>query len=90
MLIAPTVLAALIGLVRMRIGWRGPVRAEPPAARDRILELDERFVRRQLGPPIDAEAGLDRVLDGVRDRFPGRSEIWCLERVIDDLERDRS
>ncbi|MBD2388813.1 hypothetical protein [Cylindrospermum sp. FACHB-282] len=30
-----------------------------------------------------------RLLNGACQRYPGRTEIWYLEKVISDLERDR-
>jgi hypothetical protein len=30
-----------------------------------------------------------RLLNGACHRYPGRTEIWYLEKVISDLERDR-
>jgi hypothetical protein len=40
-------------------------------------------------PRAQAEEALARHLAGLQQRYPGRSEIWYLRRILSDLERDR-
>jgi hypothetical protein len=46
--------------------------------------------RRLLNMPRDeADANIGRHLESLKDKYPGRSEEWYLEKMIYDLERDR-
>jgi len=46
--------------------------------------------RRQLKlPPDQADQTIDRQIERLKERYPGRSEEWYLEKLIYDLERDR-
>ncbi len=46
--------------------------------------------RRQLKlPPDQADQSIDRQIERLKERYPGRSEEWYLEKIIYDLERDR-
>lgn len=46
--------------------------------------------RRQLKlPPDQADQAIDRQIERLKERYPGRSEEWYLEKIIYDLERDR-
>ena len=46
--------------------------------------------RRQLKlPPDQADQTIDRQIERLKERYPGRSEEWYLEKIIYDLERDR-
>jgi hypothetical protein len=41
-------------------------------------------------PPEVAEETLNLHLENLKKKFPGRSMEWYLEKIIYDLERDRS
>lgn len=46
--------------------------------------------RRQLKLPADqADQTINRQIERLKERYPGRSEEWYLEKIIYDLERDR-
>ncbi len=46
--------------------------------------------RRQLKlPPEQADQTIDRQIERLKERYPGRSEEWYLEKIIYDLERDQ-
>ncbi len=55
----------------------------------RVRRLEEAYFRRaQLPRKLAAEA-LERHLEGLEDRHPGRSYDWYLRRILTDLQRDR-
>jgi hypothetical protein len=51
--------------------------------------LREQYLRDVRLPRGEAEKSLARHLAGLQQRHPGRSELWCLRRVVTDLRRDR-
>lgn len=45
---------------------------------------------RQLNmPPAQARETLDRYLENLRQKHPGKSEEWYLDKILYDLQRDR-
>ncbi len=40
-------------------------------------------------PRREAEKSLERHIEALRKKFPGRKEEWYLEKILYDLERDR-
>jgi hypothetical protein len=40
-------------------------------------------------PRVQAEELLARHLTALQERFPGRSEVWYLKKILSDLKRDR-
>lgn len=40
-------------------------------------------------PPAEAEKTLDRHLETLRKKHPGRDEDWYFEKILYDLGRDR-
>ena len=46
--------------------------------------------RRQLNmPPAQAEETIERYKESLRQKHPGQSEEWYLEKILYDLQRDR-
>lgn len=46
--------------------------------------------RRQLKmPPAEADKVIERYISRLKERQPGRSREWYLEKILYDLERDR-
>jgi len=41
-------------------------------------------------PKAEADEMIERQIKNLQERFPGKTEEWCLEKIIYDLERDRS
>ena len=69
-------LAALLFVVGFLQGTPDPA----PALRARYVRL------RRLGVEAGREE-LEARLRTIRGRFPGRSELWCLRWLVEDLER---
>ena len=40
-------------------------------------------------PPAEADKTIERYMENLKSKHPGRSEEWYLEKIIYDLERDR-
>jgi hypothetical protein len=40
-------------------------------------------------PKPQAEESLARHLMALKERFPNRTEVWYLKKILSDLERDR-
>jgi hypothetical protein len=40
-------------------------------------------------PKPQAEESLTRHLMALKERFPNRTEVWYLKKILSDLERDR-
>lgn len=46
--------------------------------------------RRQLRmPPEQADKTIERFLERLQERHPGKSREWYLEKILYDLQRDR-
>lgn len=47
--------------------------------------------RRSLNMPVkEADETINRHLSNLREKHPGRSEEWYLDKLLYDLQRDRS
>jgi hypothetical protein len=60
----------------------------PPAPKPRDLFVNDR-TRRKLMSLVRDRATAERLLKLAREYNPKRSEQWCYEKVIYDIERDR-
>ncbi len=58
-------------------------------ARGKEESLRQQIRRMLRQPPEEADETIDRYVASLKERFPGRSEEWYLEKVIYDLERDK-
>ncbi len=76
--IAVLVVVGLVGLIFWALRFFNPVK--------RLRNQYFRSVR-QTRP--EAEQSLARHLARLQERYPGKSEVWYLRRVLADLERDR-
>ncbi len=56
----------------------------------KIKRLKQRYILLSHMPPEVAEETLNLHLENLRKKFPGRSMEWYLEKIIYDLERERS
>ncbi len=56
----------------------------------KIKRLKQRYILLSHMPPEVAEETLNLHLENLKKKFPGRSMEWYLEKIIYDLERDRS
>ncbi len=74
------VIAVMFG-VYMFVRGRGP---SPKTA-----ELKRRYFRLLNQPQGYAEEVLERTIASLRQKYPGRSYGWYLEKAVYDLERDR-
>ncbi len=82
MLLTILIILVIIGIVYFIYVRRG---VEP----SRVKELRGEC-RRQLNmPPQQAEETIDRYIKNLREKHPGRSEEWYLEKILYDLQRDR-
>ncbi len=52
-------------------------------------DLRERYLRLLHMPRPAAVETYSRTLNDMRQRNPGRSEVWLLRKMLNDLERDR-
>lgn len=75
LVIAAAAAAAVILLAGKRGPRRGPLR--------------ERCIQELRLPPREAEKTLERHLEYLRQKHPGRDEEWYLEKILYDLGRDR-
>lgn len=54
-----------------------------------INTLKQKFRKLTFSSPKYADESLRLQIINLKNKFPGRSEKWYLEKVIYDLERDR-
>jgi ABC-type Fe3+ transport system permease subunit len=88
--LSPILLAILIITVVILVLWRRRSRRRrfvySPAPRDRVSsETRKQLVRLNGGNRAVAA----RLVAKVQERYPDRSEQWCWEKAIFDIERDR-
>jgi hypothetical protein len=55
----------------------------------RLAESERRYLGRAQMTPHAARESWQRLLRGAQARHPERGLLWCAERVLGDLERDR-
>ncbi len=51
--------------------------------------LRKEYSHRAGIPPATADQHIDDYIQRLQQKHPGRSEEWCLEKMLFDLERDR-
>ncbi|WNG40205.1 hypothetical protein F0U61_45870 [Archangium violaceum] len=56
---------------------------------NKVSRLREQYFRSVPPPRAQAEASLARHLARLQERYPGKTEVWYLRRVLADLQRDR-
>lgn len=62
------------------------VRSKSPQARESRLRENCRVLLKM--PPREADQVIDRLVERERDKNPGKTEEWYLDKVLYDLEKD--
>jgi hypothetical protein len=62
------------------------LKRRPPG---RTAALSRRYRQLMFLSEREADKALQRQLEAARNKYPGRSEQWYLEKIVFDLERDR-
>lgn len=55
----------------------------------RIRKLKRKYIELHRLSALEAEKALARQLTLLKRKHPGQTEVWYLEKVIYDLEKDR-
>ena len=89
-------IALLLAVYSWLTGRRLPIFGRPKAGtqgRHKSIQRDRgvaRSTRRQLLGLVGGNATVaQRLVSDVQSRNPGRTEQWCWEKAIYDIERDR-
>ena len=87
------VIALVLAVVSWLTGYQLPITRRPASGRHnsnpRALGVS-RQTRRQLLGLVGGKANVaQRLVEDVKMRNPGRTEQWCWEKAIYDIERDR-
>lgn len=77
-------LAAIAVLILIYYLWK---RSSSGLGKEQALRQQIRRLLQQ--PPDSANETIDRYMANLKERYPGHSEEWYLEKIIYDLERDR-
>ncbi len=78
------ILAAIAVLILIYYFWK---RSGSGLGKEQALRQQIRRLLQQ--PPDAADETINRYVANLKDRYPGHSEEWYLEKIIYDLERDR-
>ena len=81
-LIVVIVLAACVALYYLRSKGAGSM------GRGKSRSLRQQARRQLKLPPEQADQAIDRQIMRLKERYPGRTEEWYLEKIIYDFERD--
>ena len=86
-------IALLLAVYSWLTGRRLPIYGRPNAGHHTSIQRDRgvaRSTRRQLLRLVGGSATVaQRLVSEVQERNPGRTEQWCWEKAIYDIERDR-
>ena len=88
-------IALLLAIVSWLTGYRLPIQrpVRGVGGRGSSIQRDRgvaRGTRKQLLGLVGGNAAVaQRLVNDVQQRNPGRSEQWCWEKAIYDVERDR-
>lgn len=86
-------IALILALVNWLTGYRLPIKLPVKGGEHTSnprLRGVSRGTRKQLLGLVGGKASVaQRLVSDVRSRNPGRSEQWCWEKAIYDIERDR-
>lgn len=86
-------IALLLAVYSWITGRRLPIYGKPKAGKHASIQRDRgvaRSTRRQLLGLVGGNATVaQRLVSDVQARNPGRTEQWCWEKAIYDVERDR-
>ena len=56
----------------------------------KVHSLRKEYSHRVGLPSATADEHIDAYIKTLQEKHPGRSEEWCLEKMLFDLERDRN
>ena len=82
----------VLALVNWLTGYQLPIQGRKGSSHKSIPREHggSRFTRSQLLGLVGGNATVaQRLVDDVSQRTPGRTEQWCWEKAIYDIERDR-
>ena len=86
-------IALLLAVYSWISGRRLPIYGRPKPGQHTSIQRDRgvaRSTRRQLLGLVGGNATVaERLVSDVQARNPGRTEQWCWEKAIYDVERDR-
>ena len=86
-------IALLLAVYSWISGRRLPIYSKPKSGQHTSIQRDHgvaRSTRRQLLGLVGGNATVaQRLVSDVQARNPGRTEQWCWEKAIYDIERDR-
>ncbi len=88
-------IALLLAITSWLTGYRLPIQlpVKGNGGRSGSIERDRgvaRSTRKQLMNRVGGNAAVaQRLVSDVQQRNPGRTEQWCWEKAIYDIERDR-
>lgn len=86
-------IALILAIVSWLTGYRLPIHKRPRNGRNssepRARGVSRRTRKELLGLVGGKATVAQRLVSDVSDRNPGRSEQWCWEKAIYDIERDR-
>lgn len=86
-------IALILAVVSWLTGYRLPIQRRTTGSNSGSIQRDHgvaRGTRRQLLGLVGGNAAVaQRLVSDVRVRNPGRTEQWCWEKAIYDIERDR-
>lgn len=55
----------------------------------KVAQLKSAYRKELRVPPAEADRILESQLQRLRERYPDRDEVWYLEKLLYELERDR-
>ncbi|MGB3668849.1 MAG: hypothetical protein WA783_05970 [Phormidesmis sp.] len=86
-------IAIILAVVSWLTGYRLPIYRQVKGGEHTSIQRDRgvsRSTRAQLLRLVGGNAAVaQRLVSDVSDRNPGRTEQWCWEKAIYDIERDR-
>jgi len=86
-------IALLLALTSWLTGYRLPIYRQVKGGSHTSIQRSRgvsRSTRKQLLGLVGGNAAVaQRLVSDVSDRNPGRTEQWCWEKAIYDIERDR-
>ena len=86
-------IALILAVVSWLTGYRLPIYRPVKGSNHTSIQRSRgvsRATRKQLLGPVGGNAAVaQRLVSDVSDRNPGRTEQWCWDKAIYDIERDR-
>ncbi|MGC1309578.1 MAG: hypothetical protein WA885_20340 [Phormidesmis sp.] len=86
-------IALILAIVSWLTGYRLPINRRVRGGEHTSIQRDRgvsRGTRKKLMGLVGGNASVaQRLVSDVKDHNPGRTEQWCWEKAIYDIERDR-